>query len=201
MELFAKESRVFDVLARIHGNLAEIVVEAWSDFKKMEKAVSVIDDDRTIAGNVWFHCQRRMTEFAIEDGDILVVPRNNTTVFVIDGAVVLRFKKAGPKGMSRNVRTKAESPNAYNDPASQLPGIPALPRVDVLWTTDAVGQKIVGVYIQARNGDVPLWTYSIELPGAAQETEEIKPSTPDRAARRIAQPKVAANTKKSEGNA
>lgn len=78
---------------------------------------------------------------------------------VIDGLLVVRFKKADVAGYSSNYPTTAAL--KFYDPREPLPNIAAVQRVQVQYTLNVDATDLADINVVCRNGDRIEWTYSL----------------------------------------
>jgi hypothetical protein len=116
------------------------------------------------------------------DTGIHIENRDETSFFyarldaVKDEIVNFRIKKGDQRGISSNNETQTSL--LFTDPESaqpELPGMPRMHRVDVVYILNATETQIAGIKVIARDHDKIVWEYSI-FP--AEEADNVAPLTP-----------------------
>ncbi len=85
--------------------------------------------------------------------------RKGLFLLVIDGIVVLKFKKFNHRMMSSNIPTFQSS--LYLD--QELPGMPPNGLLHVGYLIDKLNSNLDGIYITCRSGNMNVWTWPISV--------------------------------------
>ena len=115
-----------------------------------------------------FIVQRAIAAFT-GDAAVRTIRRDETAKFVFAGQVALRFKKADDNGLGSNIKTEATLD--FVEQQQELPGIPNVHKIEVVYILNRLQTQIERVVVVARDGDVRLWNYVI----APATTAEIVP--------------------------
>jgi len=162
---YPTEADVRKVLGPHEQTILEIVHGAWQDYQDLGLA-GRLRYKRTRAGLVHeFMVQRAMDAWPAGSG-VTWVEKDETAKFIVGGEAVIRFKKADQNGLGSNIMTDAVL--AFIDPQMDLPGIPALSKVEVVYSLNALETKVEAVAVVARDGDRELWSYVIDDVGGAE---------------------------------
>jgi len=139
--------------------------------------------NRTRANFIWEAIAERATAAFEGDPRIHIRRRNESLLFVLDGSLAFRFKKSDQSGLTSNVPTQAVL--AFHDPERELPGMPSVDRVDVVYVLNKLQTAITDVLIVARENENVSWTFSaierdnvvpMPLPSEPQELQEESPA-------------------------
>jgi len=130
---------------------------------------------RTDAADV-FDCVAQAIAREFSDGvGGKVMDGRGTLKLLLDGRVLVRFKKAGRNGVGSNLRTRAN--DKFLDPALPYEDAPQAAKVEICWTVNDTGTSFGSLRVIARNGDAGLWGF--DLPGAAPlPLFDAKPAAP-----------------------
>ena len=111
-----------------------------------------------------------------------VIRRDETAKFVVVDQVLLRFKKADDRGLGSNIPTQASL--GFIGQQHDLPGIPNVHKVEVVYALNRLQTQIDRVVVVARDGDALLWDYAIAPATTAEVISlPVLPSEPARGAR------------------
>lgn len=195
----ADEDAVREALGPYHNAIFAIAHGAWRDWQALALSGRLLFPGRSRACLVHdFMVQRAIAAWA-EDSGVRVLRHDETAKFVIGDAVLLRFKKADDRGLGANIPTQA-----FLDFAEQqrdLPGIPYVHKVEVVYILNRLQTQIDRVVVVARDGSVRLWDYVV-LPDTTAEIMPlpIQPIAPDqeRGAKITVKKPAANDDKKSE---
>jgi hypothetical protein len=119
-----------------------------------------------------------------------ILDGRGTLKLLLDGRVLVRFKKAGRNGVGSNLRTRAN--DRFLDPSLPYEDAPRAAKVEICWTVNDTGTSFDSLRVIARDGAAGLWSF--DLPGAAPlPLFEAKPAAPAEARprRSVAKLKVA----------
>lgn len=178
----ADEDIVRSVLAPYETKLFQAMHGAWEDWKALGLAGRLLFLGRSRACLVHdFIVQRAIAAFT-GDAAVRTIRRDETAKFVFAGQVALRFKKADDNGLGSNIKTEATLD--FVEQQQELPGIPNVHKIEVVYILNRLQTQIERVVVVARDGDVRLWNYVI----APATTAEIVPLSvakpePERGAR------------------
>jgi hypothetical protein len=102
--------------------------------------------------------------WAAFDGDTRVAchPTRGSFWLVVDGWLVVRFKKGDVAGFSRNYPTTAAL--NFLDPQQPLPAIDVVHRVQVQYVLNSDATDIADIVVVCRNGPGIAWLYSLLAP-------------------------------------
>ena len=165
----ADEDLVRRVLAPYETKLFQAVHGAWDDWKALGLGGRLLFPGRTRACLVHdFIVQRAIAAFT-GDPKVRTIRRDETAKFVFGGEVALRFKKADDGGLGSNIQTEATLD--FVEQQQELPGIPNVHKVEIVYILNKLRTQIERVVVVARDGDVRLWSYVI----APATTAEIVP--------------------------
>lgn len=153
----AKESDIRPILTDYLDAFGEIWRGAWSDWLVAEKGF--FRCNRTRAGFVWEHAIERAHRLFEGDPRVVIRRRHETFWFLLDDRVVFRFKKGDETGLSSNLPTQAML--AFYDPEQELPGMPEVVRLDVVYVLNKLQTAIEDVRIVYREREKVVWMFSI----------------------------------------
>ena len=177
----ADQEAVQATLAAFESALLSVVHGAWQDFKQLPLSAP-FEFARTRACLVQdFMVRRAKGEFAGHP-QVCMIARDETVMFVFDGQVVVRFKKADASGLGSNIPTQAVM--QFVEQQQELPGLPDVHKVEVLYHLNHLQTQVEHVMVVARDGDHQLWEYPIDDKGEQSAQPVMFPSpTPDQAPR------------------
>lgn len=135
---------------------ASIMTGAWADW--MSSGHVGVWCNRSRATFVWEQMILRAQKAFALHPEIAIVPRRESYLFVAKGAVAFRLKKSDARGLTSNYPTQAAM--EFHDPQSQLPGLPEVARVDVVYILNAIQTAVADVLVVAREKQDVLWTLS-----------------------------------------
>ncbi|MBK8133657.1 MAG: hypothetical protein IPK48_13485 [Gammaproteobacteria bacterium] len=179
----ADEQAVRAVLAKYETLICKAVHGGWEDWRALPLGGRLLFPARSRACLVYDFIVQRATAAFTDDQAVRVLRRDETAKFVFTDSVVLRFKKANDKGLGSNIQTQATL--GFVDQQYELPGLPNVHKVEVVYVLNRLQTQIKQVLVAARDGNVCLWNYVL----AHEATAEIiplpgtVPSDADRAAR------------------
>lgn len=147
--------------------IAKAIALAWNDWYEDPKQRAQYGRwGRTRANMVFERMAARLQEVFADDLRVRFYFQDETIKVVFDDRLLVRFKKADEDGFGRNIPTQAAI--AFCEPQADLPGLPGLQKVEVLYHLNDLETYIAGITVQARDGDMRLWAYSLDASGAAQ---------------------------------
>ncbi|MDE3809986.1 hypothetical protein I7I49_06790 [Sinorhizobium meliloti] len=150
------------------GKIHNAVRAAWS------KAISTYPEragwqrKSTFRGIVWEAAVRELEAASLGDAGFRTVFHRDTASFILDDAVLFRFKHADVSLATANYPTPEAS--AFDDHEADLYGFRGLQRVELCYVLDEFEMSIVWIGIAARQQGEHLW--SIELNNAGVVTPE-----------------------------
>jgi hypothetical protein len=155
--------------------LRRIIFGAWSDWQ-LSTLAGTSRFARTRANVVWEQIVGRAHSEFFEDPRIRITRKSESCLFLLDEAVLFRFKKGDPAGSTANVPTQAQWD--FHDPEQDLPGLPEIARVDVVYVLNALETAIADVVIVGRNRQKVEWMFSL-LEGNEPLALPVTPISPD----------------------
>lgn len=158
----ATEQEVRELLGSYQSIISDILQGAWSDWLTAE--YQHWRCNRSRAGFVWEQViDRALRAF---DGDPRIHPmkRNESFLFLLDGTLAFRFKKSDELGLTSNIPTQAML--AFHDPEQDLPGMPEVTRVDIVYVLNKLQTAVLDVMVVGREREQVSWTFSL-LPSRA----------------------------------
>lgn len=165
----ADENVVRSILAPYEAKLFQTVHGAWDDWKALGLGGRLLFPGRTRACLVHDFMVQRANAIFSGDPVVRMVRRDETAKFVFANQVALRFKKADDNGLGSNIETEATLD--FVEQQQELPGIPNVHKVEVVYILNKLRTQIERVVVVARDGDVRLWNYVI----VPETTAEIVP--------------------------
>jgi hypothetical protein len=155
----ADETVARAILLPYEAKLSSAIAGAWEDWKALPLAGHLLFPGRSRACLVFdFFVSRAINAFANDDA-VKVLRRDETAKFVFSGQVVLRFKKADDSGLGSNIQTQATL--KFVDQERQLPGMPDVHKVELVYMLNRLQTQIEEVAVVARDGNVCLWSYPL----------------------------------------
>lgn len=131
---------------------------------------------RTRANNLFEYLVNHLIDEFNEDAGVQFNWHTETFKLIIDGKLLIRFKKANRNGVGSSIGTQAELD--FCDPQIELPGMPGLQKIEIDYTLNTFGTAIDEINVVARNGGKPLWTYVINENGGVSGASVIPLSPP-----------------------
>lgn len=161
----ADQTAVEATLKDFEPALLRIVHGAWAEVRKLPLEAP-LEFARTRACLVQdIMVRRAKAEFA-DDPRVRMVSRDETVKFVFDEAVIARFKKADASGLGSNIQTQAVM--QFVDQQQELPGLPDVHKIEVLYHLNKLQTQIEHVMVVARDDDQMLWDYPLRAGESAQ---------------------------------
>ena len=102
--------------------------------------------------------QGALTRFA-DEPRIHAHRRNETFVFLLDDAVAFRFKKGDAGGMTSNIPTHEQW--LFHEQQQQLPGLPRVSRIDVVYVLNEIETTIIDVLAVGRDRGKVIWKFTL----------------------------------------
>ena len=162
----ADEDIVRGVLRSYEDAIFKAVHGAWSDWRELPLGGRLLFPGRTRACLVHDFMVQHAIAAWTGDRAVRVIRRDETAKFVVADQVLLRFKKADDRGLGSNIPTQASLD--FTEQQHDLPGIPNVHKVEVVYVLNRLQTQIDRVVVVARDGDAVLWDYPI-VPVATAE--------------------------------
>ncbi|MFO1431280.1 MAG: hypothetical protein U1F76_14245 [Candidatus Competibacteraceae bacterium] len=179
MASIPEQATVQATLQPYQDKLRWIIHTAWQDWLNCPYRGQFLYP-RTRASMVWeWIVQHAEDVLAADPGiDVIKRKREQTVWFLVDNQVLLRFKQGDEHGLSSNFPTQAAL--AFHDPQVNLPGMPEVARVEVVYVLNFLKTAIASIQVVARNNNHIAWAY--EIPDVKLSTSVVELSiTPARA--------------------
>jgi hypothetical protein len=155
----ADEDIVRGVLRSYEDAIFKAVHGAWSDWRELPLAGRLLFPGRTRACLVHDFMVQRAIAAWTGDRAVRVIRRDETAKFVVAEQVLLRFKKADDRGLGSNIPTQASVD--FTEQQHDLPGIPNVHKVEVVYALNRLQTQIDRVAVVARDGDSVIWDYAM----------------------------------------
>ncbi len=155
----ANEKAVRAILSPYDSVLFRAVHGGWNDWRAMELGGRLLFPARSRACVVYDFIVQRAMAVLRHDPAVRIIQRDETVKFIFAETVALRFKKANDKGLGSNIQTQATL--GFVDQQQQLPGLPNVHKVEVVYVLNRMQTRVDEVLVAARDGDVCLWSYDI----------------------------------------
>jgi len=155
---FPEKSVVLPVIEEFADDISDIVLGGWRDWIKSDQ-VSVWRCKRSRANFVWEQMIGRAHAAFSDLHDVHIIEGNETFTFLLCDQVLFRFKKGDEQGLSSNIPTQQVL--AYHDHDQDLFGLPAVSRVEVVYTTNKLETEIADILVVAREEGKVMWTSSL----------------------------------------
>jgi hypothetical protein len=169
--------------------IREIMFGAWEDWTQAGFAGSW-RCKRSRANFMWEQIVARAHGVFHDDKRIKILRKNESYVFLLDETLAFRFKKSDEQGMTANVPTQAAID--FHDPECELPGLPEISRVDIVYVVNKLETAISDILVVGRDKGEITWTFSL-LDGADVVALPVRVSNAPEdqgAARRLVRPKL-----------
>lgn len=195
--VFSDENEVRDALAPYHDDFVQLANNAWQKWVDVGLTGQLRYPGRSRACLVHDFFVQEAVRVWSDNDRVRVIEKDETAKFVFDDLVVGRFKKADDRGLGSNIPTQATL--SFTEQQQELPGIPNVHKVEVLYTLNRLHTQIERLDVVARDRDIVLWSYQIE-PGAQSSAEiiplSVAPSDSTRGATvKVKQPNQVAHQK------
>jgi hypothetical protein len=155
----ANEQAVRAALAKYEIVLSRAVHDGWGDWRALQLGGRLLFPARSRACVVYDFIVQRAMAMLGDDRAVRVIRRDETVKFIFGDTVALRFKKANDNGLGSNIQTQATL--GFVEQQQQLPGVPNVHKVEVVYVLNRLQTRIEQVLVVARDGDVCLWNYDI----------------------------------------
>jgi hypothetical protein len=87
------------------------------------------------------------------------IAHDKSVRYLVEDRVLFRFKRGTRRGLGSNIDTQAN--DDFIDAQVNLPGLPAVWKVEVLWYPNTLQTKLDRVEVIARDGKRRLWAYPL----------------------------------------
>lgn len=114
---------------------------------------------RTRAGMVFERLAVRLQENFKDDAGVYFAFAHETVKLTFDNKLLVRCKKADGQGLGHNIPTFANDLFCDQEP---FLGFEPMGKIEVVYVLNAYGTAIKRIVVQARDGDVRLWSYDID---------------------------------------
>lgn len=167
--VLANQPAVRPLLRPFEPTIRAVVLGAWDDWRELAKGGADMFRRRTRANIVHdFMIQRAIASLEGISG-VNIIHRDQTTKFLFEDEVLLRFKKGNAMGFGSNIETKAVLD--FIDPMAVIPGLPDAQKVEVVYTLNDIETTVYQISIAARDHNTLLWSYNLEGSGLAEIVE------------------------------
>ena len=146
------------VLDDFHPLIRTAVLRAWDDWRNSDFE-GRWRHSRGRANFVWEQIIYHFTSALPEICDVHIFDKNHTTMVIVRGQVLFRFKKANEKGLSSNIPTQLALD--FHDHHHDLFEFPDVERVEVVYILNRPETQIDNICVVARSGKKIVWEYSI----------------------------------------
>jgi len=169
------ETEVREVLhpAR-EAKIERAIMHAWQDWQDNPTRGMYGRWPRTRANMVFERIADRLQEEFMDDPNVQFHFQDETIKVAFDDRVLARFKKADENGFGINIPTQAVI--TFCEAQADLPGLPGLQKIEILYHLDDLQTHIAGITVQARDGDMRLWAYSLGVLDSAQQPLPFLPA-------------------------
>jgi len=151
-------------------------MRAWQDWLDNPQRAMYSRWPRTRANMLFERIADRLQEEFADDPGVQFHFQDETIKAAFDDRVLARFKKADEEGFGKNVPTQAVM--MFCEAQADLPGMPGLQKVEVLYHLDDLRTYISGISVQARDGDMRLWAYRLDASEGGQPPLPFPPPPP-----------------------
>jgi hypothetical protein len=151
-------------------------MRAWKDWLDNPQRTMYSRWPRTRANMLFERIADRLQEEFADDPGCKFHFQDETIKVAFDDKVLARFKKADEEGFGKNVPTQAVM--MFCEAQADLPGMPGLQKVEVLYHLDNLQTYISGISVQARDGDMRLWAYRLDASEGGQPPLPFPPPPP-----------------------
>jgi len=150
--------------------IVRAVLAAWRDWMECPDRGKYSRWARTRACMVFERLADRLPENLGGDEGVQFIFDDETIRICFDDELLVRCKKANELGFGQNNATQACLQFCECD--LELPGLPGLQKVEILYSVNATGTAIESIVVQARDGDMRLWAYPLSLSDEGSGTSD-----------------------------
>ena len=151
---FPQKDIVEPIIDKHRKTIVAAVFDAWEKWFRSPHN-GVWRCKRSRANFVWEEIIDRLHLAFEQSSGVRITRQNETFTFLLDDLVLIRIKKGNAKGLSANVSTQLAF--AFHDHDQDLPGLPEVQRVEIVYQLNHLESEIVDVLVVARNKQVMLW--------------------------------------------
>lgn len=139
-------------------DLRFIVLDSWKEWLNSGKR-GVWSTNRGRAVFMWEEMMVRAKEAFSTAERVRIHRHRETFAFVVDDRVLFRIKKGDSEGFSRNYPTSAALD--FLDPEQELPGLPQVERLDLIYQVNHLEDAIADIQLIARYRENIRWSLSL----------------------------------------
>ena len=151
---FPQKDIVEPIIDKYRKSIVAAVLGAWKNWLDSPHN-GVWRCKRSRANFVWEEIVDRLHLAFEQSPGVRITRQNETFTFLLDELVLLRIKKGNAKGLSANVSTQFAF--AFHNHDQDLPGLPEVQRVEIVYQLNQLETEIADVLVVARNKEVMLW--------------------------------------------
>lgn len=172
MEQYAEDA-VREHLEPYHGRLWSVINRAHEEQVALKRARAELGFApvlyaRTNANSMFDAVARYATAEFAGDADVRVLHETQTVKFAFGDVVLLRFKKGDQDHLGQNLPTQRVLD--FVSMQNSFAGFPpSATKIEILYATKEVEERLDSVIVAARDGDNLLWYYSIDSVQADRE--------------------------------
>jgi hypothetical protein len=148
------ELRLRDVLEGAWGDWLALPPECHSKFDKTTRANCIFD----------FAKHRALATFG-SDSAVRAIPNGRSVKFLFRDRVLVRLKKANPRGLGSNIPTQAVL--EFISPQLPLMDLPEIYNVEILYTEDVLAKSIRSIDAVFRMGYQRIWSWELARAASA----------------------------------
>ena len=153
------------------GKMHSAVMKAWSVACEKYPERSRWQRKSTFRALVWEAAIREIGTISFDDNDFAVILHRDTASFILEEAILIRFKHADVELATANYPT-AEARD-FDNHDIDLYGYKGLQRVELVYVTDEYETKIIWIGIAARSNGKFLWKIELNSDGVQAPAEEL----------------------------
>ena len=175
--LLANEKEVRSILTSDRETrIAQAYRLAWTDWWNNPARQRLNTWSRTRANNLFEYLFYHLKSEFKDDPRTRFFFERETFKLIIEEELVIRFKKSNSHGVGSNIGTQAEFD--FCDPQTELPGLPGLHKVEIVYSLNVTQSAIDQITVLARNGDRRLWSYNIMGSSESALAQLVPPRSP-----------------------
>ncbi|MGE4340473.1 MAG: hypothetical protein AB7E55_31665 [Pigmentiphaga sp.] len=185
--------------SRIHG----AVHRAWRQANEEYPQRARWRRKSTFRGLVWEEVIRELSLLSVDDPDFKFVEHRDTASFIIEDAVLFRFKHADISLTTANYPTPEAI--SFDNHDIDLYGYAGLQRVELCYVLNEFETEVIWIGVSARDKGAHLWKIELNDAGVVVPTAELPLPEPEVDPAKLAkikhtdQPSVEKKTKDSGG--
>lgn len=158
-------------------HLYQAVKSAWDEATESYPERSRWQRKSTFRGIVWETAVRKIGELSFEDPDFKVVYHRDTASFIVEDAVLIRFKHGDLELSTSNFPT-AEAKD-FDNHAVDLYGFKGLQRVELVYVLNEFETELVWVGIAAHSSGKFLWKLELSAEGIVPAPATLDVDVPE----------------------